>query len=217
MTLPILIPVNTLDRAKGRLAEILEPDQRETLTLITLATVLHAAGDRAIVLTPDERIATFVNGRARILREIPGRPGLNPQIDQAIEELLAEGTVTDRLLILHADLPLVRESTIEALEAEDPGPDSVTLVESTDGGTNAMLLHPPGRFRVGYGEKSFGLHVMAASDAGLRVHSCENRELALDLDTPGDIAALLSTARGQQTAAGHYLLSLGFGHEGRFE
>lgn len=217
MTLPILIPVNTLDRAKGRLAEVLEPEQREQLTLITLATVLHAAGDRAIVLTPDDRVATFVDGRARIVREIPGRPGLNPQIDHAIEELIASGVVTDRLLILHADLPLVRESTLEALEAEDPGPPSVTLVESTDGGTNAMLLHPPGKFRVAYGKKSFDLHVMVASDSGMRVHACENRELELDLDTAADIATLLSTARGQQTAAGHYLLSLGFGREGAFE
>ncbi len=217
MGIPTLIPVNHLEKAKGRLAERLTPEQRETLTLITLGTVLHAAGADAIVLTPDERVANFVDGKARIVREVPGRPGLNPQIDHAIEELLAEGTVKDRLMILHADLPLVRSWTLDAFEAEDPGPNSVTLVESSDGGTNAMLLHPPGRFRAMYGEKSFGLHVMVASDAGMLIHSCRNRELELDLDTHADIDTLLSTARGQQTAAGHYLLSLGFGREGTFE
>jgi 2-phospho-L-lactate/phosphoenolpyruvate guanylyltransferase len=217
VSVPTLIPVNMLDKAKGRLSERLTPEQRENLTLITLSTVLHAAGPSAIVLTPDERVAQFADGRARILREVPGRPGLNPQIDHAIEDLVSNGVVTDRLLILHADLPLVRASTLEALIAEDPGPDSVTLVESTDGGTNAMLLHPPGKFHVMYGEKSFKLHVMVASDAGMRIHSCQNRELELDLDTPEDIDRLLSTARGQQTAAGHYLLSLGFGHEGSFK
>jgi 2-phospho-L-lactate guanylyltransferase len=217
MTIPTLIPVNSLEKAKGRLSAVLTPEQRETLTLITLGTVLHAAGPSAIVLTPDERIAEFVDGKARIIREVPGRPGLNPQIDHAIEDLMGNGILTDRLLILHADLPLVRASTLQSLVAEDPGPESVTLIESTDGGTNAMLLHPPGKFRMMYGEKSFRLHVMVASDAGLRVHSSQNRELELDLDTPEDIERLLATARGQQTAAGHYLLSIGFGHEGAFK
>ncbi|HMO96550.1 MAG TPA: 2-phospho-L-lactate guanylyltransferase [Tepidiformaceae bacterium] len=216
MSVPTLIPVNMLSKAKGRLSEILTPEQRETLTLITLGTVLHAAGPSAIVLTPDERVAEFVDGKARILREVPGRPGLNSQVDHAIEELVGRGIVTDRLLILHADLPLVRSATIEAFVASDPGPNSVTLAESSDGGTNAMLLNPPGKFEVRYGPKSFQLHVMTASDLGLHVHSCQNRELELDLDTPADIDRLLATARGQQTAAGHYLLSIGLGREGEF-
>lgn len=217
MNVPILIPVSMLDAAKSRLAAVLTPEQRETLTLITLGTVLHAAGPDAIVLTPDERVATFAAGKARITMETPGVKGLNPQLERAIEALMAEGDVTDRLLILHADLPLVRRSTLEALLAADAGPDSVTLVESPDGGTNAMLQHPPGRFPLSYGSKSFGLHAAAAAAAGMTVNPMPGRELELDLDTPEDITELLSTARGQQTAAGHYLLSLGLGQEGAFK
>ncbi|GIW19011.1 MAG: hypothetical protein KatS3mg064_2168 [Tepidiforma sp.] len=209
MSLPVLIPVNRLDRAKGRLAPLLTEAEREELSLITLETVAHAAGAAAVILTADPRVRERMAGRYRVLEEDPAAEGLNAQLEAAIARLRADGTVADRLLILHADLPLVRAWTIETLDAEDPGPGSAVLVRSRDGGTNAMLLHPPGRFPLAYGPGSFERHAAAARAAGMQVIESENRELALDLDTPGDVAELLRTARGQQTAAGHYLLAIG--------
>ncbi|WP_322817738.1 2-phospho-L-lactate guanylyltransferase [Tepidiforma sp.] len=209
MTLPVLVPVNRLDQAKGRLAPLLSEAEREELALITAETVAHAAGEAAIILTADPRIRARMAGRYRVLAEDPALTGLNAQLEGAVAKLRADGTVGDRLLILHADLPFVRGWTIEALEGEDPGPESVVMVRSRDGGTNAMLLHPPGRFALAYGPGSFARHVAAARAAGLRVVESENRELVLDLDTPADVAELLRTARGQQTAAGHYLLAIG--------
>ncbi len=209
MTLPVLIPVNRLDRAKGRLAPLLTEAEREELSLITMETVAHAAGSAAVILTADPRVRERVAGRYRVLDEDPAADGLNARLEAAIERLRADGTVTERLLILHADLPLVRGWTIETLDAEDPGPGSVVLVRSGDGGTNAMLLHPPGRFPLAYGPGSFERHAAAARAAGMQVIESENRELKLDLDTPADVAELLRTARGQQTAAGHYLLAIG--------
>ncbi|WBL37373.1 2-phospho-L-lactate guanylyltransferase [Tepidiforma flava] len=209
MSLPVLIPVNRLDRAKGRLAPLLTEAEREELSLITLETVAHAAGAAALILTADPRVRERMAGRCRVLEEDPAAEGLNAQLEAAIARLRADGTIADRLLILHADLPLVRGWTIETLDAEDPGPGSAVLVRSRDGGTNAMLLHPPGRFPLAYGPGSFERHAAAARAAGMQVIESENRELKLDLDTPGDVAELLRTARGQQTAAGHYLLAIG--------
>ncbi len=207
--LPVLIPVNRLDQAKGRLAPLLTEAEREELTLITAETVAHAAGPAAIILAADPRVRERMAGRYRVLEEDPALRGLNAQLERAIERLRAEGAVGERLLILHADLPLVRASTIEALAAEDDGPGCVVLVRSGDGGTNAMLLHPPGRFPLAYGPGSFARHAEAALAAGLRVIESPNRELRLDLDTPADVAELLRSERGQQTAAGHYLLAIG--------
>ena len=209
MTLPVLIPVNRLEQAKGRLAPLLTEAEREELALITAETVAHAAGADAIILTADPRVAERMAGRYRVLGEDPAVQGLNAQLERAIERLRADGTVADRLLILHADLPLVRGWTVATLAEEDDGPGCVVMVRSRDGGTNAMLLHPPGRFRLAYGPGSFERHAAAARAAGLRVIESPNRELQLDLDTPADVAALLATARGQQTAAGHYLLAIG--------
>jgi 2-phospho-L-lactate guanylyltransferase len=209
VSLPVLIPVNRLDRAKGRLAPLLTEAEREELSLITAETVAHAAGAAAVILTADPRVRERMAGRYRVLDEDPAVAGLNAQLEAAIARLRADGTIADRLLILHADLPLVRGWTIETLDAEDPGPGSAVLVRSADGGTNALLLHPPGRFPLAYGPGSFERHAAAARAAGMRVIESDNRELKLDLDTPADVAELLRTARGQQTAAGHYLLAIG--------
>jgi len=210
--LPILIPVNVLSRAKGRLAELLTADERRMLALITLECVLHAAGERAIVLTRDPDVEAAARGHARLLPEDPAATGLNAQLEYAASLLLAEGTAKDRLLILHADLPLVTAGAIETLEALSE-PNSVVMVESRDGGTNAMLQRPPGRFPLAYGPGSFAAHESAARAAGMTVLRNGNRELRLDLDTPEDIVELLRAPRGRQGAAGAYLLSIGI--EGR--
>ena len=83
------------------------------------------------------------------------------------------------------------------------------LVESRDGGTNAMLLNPPGRFALAYGPGSHAKHRAAAEAAGMAVIANHNRELTLDLDTPDDIRELLRAPRGRQGAAGRYLQTIG--------
>ncbi len=207
--LPVLIPVNRLGQAKGRLAGLLSQEEREGLALVTLETVLRAAGAGAIVLTPDERVVDHVRGRARIIPESPEERGLNAQLEHAVGILLADGTARDGLLILHADLPLATAEAIETLAALGAKENTAVLVESGDGGTNAMLLHPPGKFRLEYGVGSFAEHRAAAEAAGMQVVVNHNRELSLDLDTPGDITELLRAPRGRQGAAGRYLQSAG--------
>jgi len=208
VSVPVLIPVNRLDRAKGRLADLLSPDERVTLAIITLETVLHAVGPASIVLTADPRVGDVAAGKARVLPEVAGRKGLNPQLEAAMAALIAEGTARESLLILHADLPLITPEAIENILAM-AHPNTVTMVESRDGGTNAMLMQPPGKFALAYGPASFALHTSAARQAGMRVAVSANRELRLDLDTPEDITELLRAPRGRQGAAGRYLQSIG--------
>lgn len=205
---PVLIPVNHLDKAKGRLAELLTPAERKTLALITLEAVLHAAGDAAIVLTPDREVARRVSGRARVIPEDADRSGLNGQLEGAVATLRDDGAARDALLILHADLPLASAEALETL-ASEAAENTAVLVESYDGGTNAMLLRPPGKFPLAYGPGSFALHAKAARAAGMAIVLNPNRELRLDLDTPGDIRELLRAPRGRQGAAGVFLLSIG--------
>ncbi|NJD64021.1 MAG: 2-phospho-L-lactate guanylyltransferase [Chloroflexi bacterium] len=207
--LPVLIPAKGLGKAKGRLAGVLSAEERKSLALITLETVLRAAGPRAVVLTPDERVAAHVGGRGRVLLEVAGAGGLNPQLDLAVATLMADGTVTTRLLILHADLPLATAGAIQTLDDLGTGANTAVLVESGDGGTNAMLLSPPGRFALAYGPGSFAKHRAAAEAAGMVVVTNQNRELTLDLDKPDDLRELLRTPRGRQGAAGRYLQTIG--------
>ncbi len=206
--LPVVIPVNRLESAKGRLASLLTEDERRTLALITFEAVLRASGAGAVVLTSDETVAAAAKGRARVLAESPGARGLNGQLEFAVAALRKDGTANERLLILHADLPLATNEAVETLEATATG-GSAVMIQSRDGGTNAMLLTPPGRFQLAYGPGSFAAHRRGAEAAGLTVMEHENRELRLDLDTPDDIRELLRAPRGRQGACGVFLLSIG--------
>ncbi len=209
----VLIPVNALDRAKGRLADVLGPEDRARLVLATLRTVLdavHAAHCEPVVLTPDQRIRSEAEGRATVIDEDPGARGLNAQLESALVRLAASSRL-DQLLILHADLPLASEAGIRVVLAAAPPAPSAALVRSTDGGTNAMLLQPPGRFALAYGPDSFARHASAARSSGIALAEVEVPSLALDLDTPADIERLLRCAEGRESAAGRLLSDLGFG------
>ena len=204
--LTVLIPVNRLDRAKGRLAELLDGTQRAALALATLETVVDAVSDAgmdAVVLTGDEAVAKALPG-VRVLDEDPGVLGLNAQLEYALGEI-------DRpeVLILHADLPLATGSALQVVARGAMPAPSVTMVESPDGGTNAMLLRPPGRFALAYGRSSAALHRAAAISAGMPVTTIRSPGLELDLDTPGDLAALLERPGGAQTKAGQLLARWG--------
>lgn len=197
-----LIPVNRLDRAKGRLAGELTPAQREALARATLATVLAAvrdAGAQACVLTADSAAAALAAAAgARVIAEDPPLSGLNAQLERAIAMLEAPA---GGVLVLHADLPLATGADIAALVAAAAPAPSVTIVASGDGGTNAMLLRPPGRFALGYGPGSCERHVAAASEAGVAPRLVDLPALALDLDTPADVAAFLAHPGGPGTPA----------------
>lgn len=210
MALTVLVPVNQLDRAKGRLATLLTADERSALALATLNTVLDGLnGFDAVVLTADPDVIRAVAGRAEVLAESPGVAGLNAQLEFAVASLFAAGRATDELAILHADLPLFLGGAIFFLLDSMAGDDVVAISPSGDGGTNAMVMRPPGRFSLCYGIDSAARHNAAAVHAGFRVVLAPSPALELDLDTPDDIRALLSTARGRETRAGLLLLAMG--------
>jgi 2-phospho-L-lactate guanylyltransferase len=207
-----LIPVNMLDRAKGRLATMLDAATREALALATLRTVLaaaEAACGRVVVLTADARVSALAAGeRVTFLAEDPKRQGLNAQLEFALEGI---AEAARGVLILHADLPLATaDGLAEVLSSAGPAP-SVTLVRSNDGGTNAMVLRPPRRFALEYGVGSFEKHVRAATAAGCAVTEVLQPALGLDLDTPADIEAFLALPRTAETEAGRVLIAAGFG------
>ena len=209
--LTVLIPVNRLDRAKGRLAALLEPEERAELVRQSLATVLGAvreAGMEAVVLTSDEAVRAGLPDGVRGLGEDPQVRGLSGQLENAAARLGA-----GELLILHADLPLATGEALGDFVAQAAPAPSVTLVRPGDGGTNAMLLRPPGRFALAYGSGSGDLHEVAARAAGLTVRRADTPPLALDLDTPADVRRLLAEAVGRSCGAGSYLI--GIGVEGR--
>ena len=202
----VLVPVNLLDRAKGRLSSTFTPAQRRELAIITLRTVVEAAhgtGCPVTILSADESLADL-ELPVTIDPEVPGIRGLSPQL----EHWLQAHHALDEVLILHADLPLATSAAIRALIDSASCAPSATAIQSADGGTNAMLLRPAAGMVLAYGPNSFALHRLAAAAAGYAFAEHHSDPLRLDLDTPGDVTRLFATKAGRATVAGRYLRSL---------
>lgn len=208
MTTAAIVPVAPLARAKGRLADLLEPARREALMLAMLEGVLLAlkeAGFEPYVLTAEGAVAKAVANVATVIEETPELTGLNEQLERAILTLNRE-----EVLIALADLPLAIGASFVALSRQLPPPPSVTLVPSHDGGTNVMVLRPPGRFRLAYGADSARRHLEAAQSAGLSVHIIEERFLGVDFDSRETLRELRQLPALPDTPAVRLLRAWGF-------
>jgi 2-phospho-L-lactate guanylyltransferase len=194
----VAVPVKSLSRAKTRLGPQLTALERGALTLAMLEDVLDAAQDvpgwETWLVSPDE-VALEVASRRGVRAISETKSSLAGAIRQA--EILAKEADADALTILPGDLPLV---TPEALHDAFRTLGAVVLARSDDGvGTSLLLRRPPRAIPARFGPDSFRRHVELAAERGLPVSVVERSELAFDLDTPGDILALLSSGRRGRT------------------
>jgi 2-phospho-L-lactate guanylyltransferase len=194
----VAIPVKALSKAKSRLSPELAPLERGALTLAMLEDVLDAtqaiAGWDTWVVSPDEAVLEIAARRGAAA--IPEEKGpLSQAIRQA--ELLAKDRDADALAVLPADLPLLTpEALVDALHTLG----TVVVAPSADrGGTNLLLRRPPRAIQARFGPDSYNRHVALAAAKGLPVSTVERRELAFDLDHPGDILTLLATGHAGRT------------------
>ena len=108
----------------------------------------------------------------------------------------------DAVLRLPADLPLVRGADIDALLAIEVGAPAALLVPSREGtGTNAILRTPPALFASRFGPNSLALHQSEAARVGVECRIVENERIALDIDEPADLQALIERGRGTAARA----------------
>jgi 2-phospho-L-lactate guanylyltransferase len=78
----------------------------------------------------------------------------------------------------------------------------VVIVADRHGqGTNALLLTPPGAMAPSFGPGSFARHAARARAAGATVRVAQAPSLELDVDTPGDLAALRAALADRPDAA----------------
>jgi 2-phospho-L-lactate guanylyltransferase len=200
-----LIPVKDLPKAKARLAPVLDEDGRRELTTALYRDVLTAAVecpavDRVGVVSLDPDALAIATAAGAEAMAVPG--DLNDSLNAAAKILVDEGV--DRILVLHADLPLVSATAIETIARSTS---DVALVSPSDGGTNALAC-PAGAFAFQYGPGSAQAHREAAWDADLEPELLELPDLALDIDTPGDLERLQSEIESGQPAGTHTINAL---------
>ena len=95
------------------------------------------------------------------------------------------------MLTVPGDIPLMTAAEImQLLAAHRPAP-AFTIAPSRDErGSNAIICSPPDAVQLRFGEDSFFPHLRAAEACGIRPTVLRLPGIALDIDTPEDLAAL---------------------------
>lgn len=199
------VPVKELGAAKQRLSPLLTPVLRQALmgamledVLAALAATPELAG--VLVVTVDPQAARLARRYGARLIKSGARDGHTGAVAAAARLLAAEGR--GGMLTVPGDVPLVTAAEIAALiAAHGPAP-AFTIAPSRDErGSNAVLCSPPDGVPLRFGEDSFFPHLRAAEARGITPSVRRLPGLALDIDTPQDLAFLAGIAASSRARA----------------
>lgn len=211
-----IVPMKELARAKSRLAGHLAPAEQRTLALAMLRRVVEtlcAAGEPGPqpnsqptahlavvqVISRDSLVLQAAAAwGAQPLAEAAPPPGVADGLNSALHQAqaTAEQAGASALLVVPADVPLLTLADVAgllaALQSVPPGRDTqgicVLAPNADQSGTNALGLTLPARLPFQFGHGSFARHRAAARALGLHVAVYTSPTLALDIDTPADLA-----------------------------
>jgi len=191
MTLWAIVPVKPLRRGKSRLSGTLDDSEREDLNRLLLErtvrtlTELKEVEEVLVVSRDSSALALARDLGARTVQE-DGTPSLNTALRRAT--VVAQVYASRGVLVIPADLPLLRATDVKALlqRATDP-PVVVIAPDRHRRGTNALLLAPADLIEYDFGGNSFSRHCERARKAGARLEVVELPSLGLDLDLPEDL------------------------------
>jgi len=118
-------------------------------------------------------------------------PGLNAAIDAGAAAVCTDPQ--DALLVVLGDVAGVRAEDLERLV--DAAPErGVALAPSRDGGSSAVLRRPHDVIPSRFGPQSAARHREAATAAGVAYREVALPSLAVDVDHPEDLEAVLASA-----------------------
>jgi 2-phospho-L-lactate/phosphoenolpyruvate guanylyltransferase len=193
MNATTVLPAKRFSIAKRRLEGRLAAEPREVLSEAMLADVLAALDlarhvERVIAVTGEPRAARAARRHGAEVIDDSGHDGHSPAAALGVARAVELGATAAALVA--GDCPLLDPTELDgALESLADG--RVTIVPDRHGtGTNALLLAPPEAIRPAFGEDSRERHERLARAAGREVAIERLPSLALDVDTPDDLAAL---------------------------
>ncbi len=204
-----VVPVNVLNKSKARLSSILTPTERRNLTVAMLKDVLAALTSsrrvrRVTVVSADKGAEPIARRYEATFLWEGRRRGLNKGVKLAIRN--AERNGAQGVLVVHADLPLLRPHEIDTF-VERSRSYPVAIVPSKDGrGTNALPVKPPQLLRPVVGKDSFRRHLSIIRKRKLRSKVLRFRGMSFDVDIPKDLIQLAE--RPPRNDTGRFLLTL---------
>ena len=200
-----VVPVKEPSEAKQRLARAYPPELRRRLARAMLEDVVSALAASktlaGLVLVTADRAAAALGRRygAAIFAD-GARDGHTGAVMAAARRLRREGR--RGMLTVPGDVPLVSSAEIDTLVAGHPLEPGFSIVPAHDGrGSNAIVMTPPDAVPLAFGNDSFLPHLDAASSAGLAPRVLRLPGIALDIDTPEDLAIFMRGASPTRTWA----------------
>lgn len=192
MRFTAIIPVKRFAQAKSRLARALGAGVRRKLVRAMLGDVLDAVGhssqvERLVVVTNEPRLPATNTHYIRV-QDAPKRSSHSGAARRGVTRALRSGA--EGVVLLPGDCPLLDPAELDGvLRRALPG--QVGIVPDRHGtGTNALILCPPRAIAPAFGEGSRERHEQLALEAGHTPAIERLFSLALDIDAPGDLAAL---------------------------
>jgi 2-phospho-L-lactate guanylyltransferase len=202
-----VVPIKDTSDAKRRLAGVLCAARRQELALAMFEDVLAAlTGVRElagiVVVTVDPAAATIAARYGARVSNAGAREGHTGAVAAAARALAAEAMLT-----LPGDIPLVEGDDIRQLidvhrNATGRGARAFTIVPARDErGSNAILCSPATAVPLRFGVDSFLPHLAAARRCAIEPTVVRLPHIALDIDTPADLALFLATPSPTRTRA----------------
>jgi 2-phospho-L-lactate guanylyltransferase len=216
MSFWIIVPVKDTRQSKQRLMASLDAHQRRMLALAMLEDVLSAVvpvHDRApcAVVTVDPDAAAMAERYGMRVLTDGARDGHTGSVMAAARRLASEGA--GGFLTVPGDIPNIATAEIEALLDAHGSAPAFTITPSHDElGSNAVACSPVDAVPLRFGSDSYFPHLAAARRAGIEPTVLRLPGIAMDIDTPDDLARFMSVEPRVPTRALKYLESLpGFG------
>jgi 2-phospho-L-lactate/phosphoenolpyruvate guanylyltransferase len=209
MNAPIhaVVPIKETRDAKRRLAEVLCVARRQQLALAmfedvlaTLTGVRELAG--IVAVTVDPAAAAIAARYGARVSDAGAREGHTGAVSAAARELAAQ-----TMLTLPGDIPLVEGDDILQLievhrNATGRRARGFTIVPARDErGSNAILCSPAAAVPLRFGADSFLPHLAAAKRCAIEPTVAWLPRIALDIDTPDDLALFLAAPSPTRTRA----------------
>jgi 2-phospho-L-lactate guanylyltransferase len=199
-----VLPVKSFGRAKQRLgAAVGQPDRGELAAAMLgdVLDALQAVGGlgELIVVTAEPRAAAAAQEAGAHLVDDPVEAGQSDAAWRGIRAAVAGGA--ERALLVPGDCPAVDPVEVGALLSGFEGVGLVIVPDRHGSGTNALRIEPPDAVEPSFGLGSFARHAALGRAAGVTVRVAQAPSLELDVDTPGDLAALRAGLAGRPGVA----------------
>lgn len=188
-----IVPIKRFAAAKTRLGDSVSDDDRRALGTGMLDDVLASLSrcerlGRVVVVSgePAARGAAEASGAEWI--DDPEDAGHREAARLGVQDALSAGD--DCAALLPGDCPLLDAGELDlAIGAMRAGVAGV-IPDRHGSGTNGLLLAPPDAIAPAFGAGSRERHLELARRSGVEPRVVEISSLALDLDTPEDLAEL---------------------------